>query len=353
MKKQVLYHCLLILFTSFFFSHAQDTVTKSTGRAIGTLFTDQQILPIKLAYSIKEVKKNTNDSTYIPSALSFLSPDDSWQSLPVGLRARGNFRRDNCYYPPIRIKLEKEAVKKTYFEGHKRLKLVLPCQLIKSSNDDIVKEFMAYKIYEIISPYHFNTRLVQIDFVEDKGNKTRDHVLKGFLIEDDKVLAKRFNGKIIERSVHPLQQDAICSVQNDIFQYMIGNTDFSTAFHHNEMLLFIDNKAIPVPYDFDMSGLVDASYAIVSQSENQSLDITSVKQRLYRGFKRDAQSLQRVREEYLNNKDAILQIVDGLALHFEDPREHAKCRQYILEFFEVLANEPSFKKEIVDKARIK
>lgn len=353
MNKQVLTTCLLLMLSKFCLLPAQETVTERSADPAGRLFVDQVILPIKLAYSIKDVKKNTNDSTYIQSAISYLGPDESWQSFEVGLRARGNFRRDNCYNPPIKIKLAKGAVKGSYFEGHKRLKLVLPCLLNKNSNDDIIKEFMAYKFYEIISPYHFKTRLVQIDFVEDRGNKTREHVFKGILIEDDKIVAKRFNGKIIERSIHPLQQDADCSIQNALFQYMIGNTDFSTAFQHNELLLFIDNKTMPVPYDFDMSGLVDASYATVSQSENQSLGITDVKQRLYRGFKRDAQSLQKIREEYLGNKDALLQILDGLAPHFEDPRAYSKCRDYILEFFEVLANDESFRKEIVDRARIK
>jgi hypothetical protein len=285
--------------------------------------------------------------------MSFLASDGTWQSFPLGLRTRGKFRLDNCYNPPIKLKLEKEAVKGTIFEGHKRLKLVLPCLLLKSSNDAIIKEYMAYKMYEIISPYHFKTRLVQIDFLEDRGNKTRDHVFKGFLIEDDKIVAKRFKGEIIERSIHPMQQDAVCSIQNALFQYMIGNTDFSTAYHHNEMLLFIDKKAIPVPYDFDMSGLVDATYAMVSESEDLSLGISNVKQRLYRGFKRDMPSLQKVREEFLTNKVAILQIVDGLVTHFDEPSEHAKCKEYILEFFEVLAHDPSFKKEIVDRARIK
>lgn len=353
MNKQVLTTCLFLLLSPLSLLLAQEVATEGATTPDGTLFADQEILPIKLAYSIKDVKKNTNDSTYIQSVISYLGPGGSWQSFEAGLRARGKFRRDKCYNPPIKIKLAKEAVKGTYFEGHKRLKLVLPCLLIKSSNDDIIKEYMAYKFYEVLSPYHFKTRLLQIGFAEDKGNNSRDHVFKGILIEDDKVMAKRFDARIIERSVHPLQQDAECSIRNDLFQYMIGNTDYSTAYQHNALLLFINTKTMPVPYDFDMSGLVDASYATVSRSENTVLDITDVKQRLYRGFKRDAQTLQKVRQEFLGNKDTILHILDGLAAQFEDPREHTNCREYILEFFEVLANEQSFRKEIVDQARIK
>ncbi len=45
---------------------------------------------------------------------------------------------------------------------------------------------------------------------------------------------------------------------------MIGNTDYSSAYRHNEKLLFVDGNIMPIPYDFDMSGLVDASYAVVS-----------------------------------------------------------------------------------------
>ena len=118
---------------------------------------------------------------------------------------------------------------------------------------------MAYKIYEAVSPYYFNTRLVNIELIEERGGDDRIHQVRGFLIEDVDEMAERYGGKELERSIHPLEQDNICSARNDFFQFMIGNTDFSIAYQHNEKLIYAKDMIIPVPYDFDMSGLVNAS----------------------------------------------------------------------------------------------
>ena len=134
--------------------------------------------------------------------------------------------------------------------------------------------------------------MVDIEFTEVKKKKTIVHKLKGFLIEDDKRVADRFEGKSFERYIHPKAMDDMTSVQNSMFQYLIGNTDFSVAYQHNGKLLYIDKKIYPLPYDFDLCGLVDASYAIV----NSKLGIESVKDRKYRGFKREESLVEEVRD---------------------------------------------------------
>ena len=80
------------------------------------------------------------------------------QILKLRLRARGNFRRNTCYFPPIKMKIKKDQTEGTVFEGNKTMKLVLPCKLEAENNDNILQEFIAYKIYEMISPFHFKTK---------------------------------------------------------------------------------------------------------------------------------------------------------------------------------------------------
>ena len=121
---------------------------------------------------------------------------------------------------------------------------------------------------------HFNTRITSIAFTETKGSKIKTHDLKGIFIEDDKKIAKRFGGKILDRSISPYSQDPLGSVRNAFFQFMIGNNDFSTYAPHNEKLMEVDGKIVPIPYDFDLSGLVNASYAVVSV--NPKITETSV-----------------------------------------------------------------------------
>ena len=203
----------------------------------------------------------------------------------------------------------------------------------------------------MISPYYFKTRLVDLDFEQIKNNKNRTHRIKGFFIEDDKMLAKRVDGEIYDRFLHPLNQDDLASVRNAFFQYMIGNTDFSQAYLHNVKLIFINKKMIPIPYDFDMAGFVDASYAVVSQIQGESLGTTSVTDRKYRGFIRNEAVFEQVRQEYVSKKVKMLAVIDNNKDYFEDPNTFSTARTYILSFFDIISNDKKYKNEILDEAR--
>ena len=353
MKKQILYSVLLSYFLLIGNFYAQNSESSDSSKEVTKLFRGEEMLPIKLSYSNKDVERNTNDSTYIKTDLSYRLEDGSWKTLEVEIRARGNFRRKNCYFPPIKLKIKKSAAKGTIFKGNKKLKLVVPCLKAKNINDNLMKEFIAYKLYENISPYHFKTRLVSVTLTEDRGKKTIEHELMGILLEDDKNLEKRLNCNEMKRFIHPLGQDGHSSVQNAFFQFMIANTDFSTAYQHNEKLFFINKKMVPVPYDFDMSGLVDASYAVVSQIGNEELPISDVKHRMYRGFKRDPAIYKEVRKQYLDKKSDMLAIFNTYESFFYDKKEFDKAKQFILDFYEVISNEKSYQDKIISQARTK
>jgi len=334
-------------------SYPQDAQKSSDKLTLTPLFSREEPLTIKLRYSNKELRRETNDSTYLESVLEYTDANHEWKSLDIKLRARGNFRRKNCYFPPVKFKIKKKKAKGTLFEGNKELKLVLPCQL-KNSQDYVLKEYLAYKLYEVITPFHFKTKPVSLQLTEIRGKKEKSHTLIGFLIEDIDRVAERHGAKKLKRSVHPLQQDNICSVQNDFFQYMIGNTDFSVAYQHNEKLIFLaGRKAIPIPYDFDMSGLVNANYAVVSQIQDQNLNITKVTERLYRGFKRDEDIYEFIRQDFLGKKNQMLEIVDSFKTQFQDPNQFKRARKFIADFFVVLHSEEKFQKEILAAARVK
>ncbi len=353
MKNKIIYVFLLFIFILYNNSYSQNIKDSVQIEQASILFRSQEILPIKLSYSIKEIKKYTNDSTYIKTDLSYQLEEGSWNILGVELRCRGNFRLNNCYFPPIKVKIGKSASKGTLFEGNKKLKLVLPCSAKKGTNDYIVKEYMAYKLYEIISLYHFKTRMVDILFTEIKGNKTKVFNLKGILVEDDKNVAKRCGGDVLKRRTHPMAQDPVTSTQNSFFQYLIGNTDFSTYVQHNEKLIFADKSFVPIPYDFDMSGLVNTHYSVVSVINDEPLPIASVRERLYRGFQRDPIIIQQVRKEFLDNQAKLLETVDNLEPIFENPKEFAVAKKYISDFFVVMENDNQFNKEITDRLRTK
>ncbi|MGI9541064.1 MAG: hypothetical protein ACR2MI_03295 [Flavobacteriaceae bacterium] len=341
MKKQVI--SLIILLISFAGNSQKDLKSDA-------LFSDQTPLEIKLGYSNKDMNRKTNDSTFIDTTLEFLQ-DEKWSSLQVNLRARGNFRRNECYFPPIKMKIKKDQYQGTIFDGNKTMKLVLPCKLESENNDNILQEYIAYKIYERISPFHFKTRRVNIDFSEPKGKKIKKFALKGFLIEDDKRVAKRHEGKVFERYVHPMGMDHLTSVHNAFFQYLLGNTDFSVAYQHNGKLMYseADKKIIPLPYDFDMTGWVNPSYATV----NTTLGIKSVQDRKYRGFKREQKYFDQVRKEFLDKKASLIEMVASFESEFTDPKEYKNMFDFMNDFYEVMEDDSKFQKSIVEDSRTK
>ena len=100
MNKQVIY---LFLFTYLHFVgtiFAQELVNTDQDNQVTELFLTNDPIPVKLRYSNKVLRKETNDSTYIDSEIEYMTSDDSWKTLEVKIRARGNYRRENCYFPP-------------------------------------------------------------------------------------------------------------------------------------------------------------------------------------------------------------------------------------------------------------
>lgn len=330
---------ILLLFHGFSFGQ---------GKSDLPLFSDDQAIEIKLGFSTKELKKEKADSVYFPSILHFRVPGGEWDSLKVDLRARGNFRRNQCFFPPIRIKIKKKDSNGTLFEGNKALKLVVPCKNGKTDNDQIVKELLCYKLNEEVTPYFFSTRQVSLTLIDESSKTPKTYELKAFLIEDDDLVAERAEAKIAKgKQILPGRFQELAAVRIDFFEYMIANTDWSSVAQHNiKVMQTTNNDFIPLAYDFDMSGIVHAYYSTTSEM----LKISSVRERLYRGFCRPDAVMQQVREEFLASEDRMMEIVDGFEPDLGS-KEIGEIKKYLGEFFSVLKNDKSFTEEILSKCR--
>lgn len=350
MKKQALIFLILLFFFAPYLAIAQEVKETSQFNKTNPLFISNDILPVRFDYSIKELKADTNDSIYLGSEMLFMN-DNHWDSLKVDMRVRGNFRLNNCYFPPLKLKIKKSDRKNTIFEKDKKLKLVMPCLNERDNNDNVLKEYIAYKLYEVVSPYHFKTRLLDIDLTEHRRRKIKEHIVKGFFIEDIDELVDRYDGNEIKRAVHPLAQDQLNSVRNDFFQFMIGNTDYSSTYRHNGKIMFLKGTFIPIPYDFDMSGIVNPSYGRVAVIQGEPLPIDNVTQRLYRGFKRDSIVFEQVRNEFIQNQIQFLAIMDSVAPYFENASEFEEAKDYVQQFFRIISDDNSYRKSILAMAR--
>lgn len=312
------------------------------------LFSSQDPLEIQLSFSFKKVKKNTSDSLYIPSHLIFQDEKGAWDTLKIDLRARGNFRRKKCFFAPLRLKIKAKESKETLFEGNKNLKLVLPCQNSDRYNDLVVKEYLCYKLYEGINPYYFHTRLINLSLTDQRDKQVKSYAVKAFFIEDDDRLAKRFKGKIIKgEKINPFLLLDTVSTKLDFFQYMIANTDWSSVNQHNIRILLTPTKhKVPLPYDFDMAGLVNPPYAQVSEL----LPIKSIHERLFRGFCRTEGLFAYVRAEFIRVEPVIWSTFKALEPEI-NPKELPRLREYIEAFYREIKNDQAFHENILVKCR--
>ncbi len=311
-----------------------------------TLFSFDSHLEIELATSLNDLRQAKSDTVFFDSILRFKSEDGSWDSIQVELRARGNSRRTRCDFPPVRIKIAKKEAENTIFEGEKALKLVLPCEDSEPFYDLIAKEFLCYKFYEEISPYYFNTRLVNLTLTDTRGRKSKSYQLTAFLIEDDDKTAKRFDGKISDsKLVRPNLINDTVALKQDFFSFMIGNTDWSNTVQHNvKVMERKDSKVIPLPYDFDMSGFVSAPYAV----PYDYLPIKTVQERLYRGICREPELVQYVRDYFLKKEQVLNEILETLQSEIQTS-QYKMARNYISEFFQIIKDDEQFEAQILSK----
>jgi hypothetical protein len=313
------------------------------------LFASQEPLNIRATGSIKSIKKNTNDSIFQAGKFEF-EQSGSWTPVKIESRVRGNWRLRNCYFPPLKINFSKKGVAGTVFDGNKSLKVVLPCQTGGDGNKLIRKEYLCYKLYDLLSPYAFNTRLATLHLTEVSRKKPREYDLITFFVEDNSLVAKRTNSKVIKRKgIAPSAFDDTQSVRNDFFQYLIGNADWSTVQQHNSNTLFADNKYIPLSYDFDMSGFVNATYA---RTNAPTLGTGDPRERVYRGFCKPQDIMEHVRKEFLEKEEGVHAIIDSQAADlpgYDIKDMHA----YANEFYMILKDEEAFRNSIVGQCRRK
>lgn len=316
------------------------------------LFSTAKPLDIALTISINKIKDSNGDTSYISDKLYYRNASGAYDSIKVGLKGRGHSRMELCFFPPLWIKMNKKDAQGTLFEVNRKLKLVLPCHDRKESDDLVLREYLCYKLYEVVSPYAFKTRLVNIDLTEARKKKKVNYKQKGILLEDVDNAAKRFNAKPMKDArVQATALHDTIALRFDLFQYMISNTDWSKGYQHNSKLINKDNTIIVMPYDFDMSGLVDASYAVVSQVNNEQLPIASVRERYYRGHCQSNEVTEFVRKEYLSKEEKFMSVPDELKGQMPD-KEIKKIKDYLEEFFDVLKDDGLFKNRIVNKCRI-
>ncbi len=257
-------------------------------REYDPLFSGDDTLEIEVEGPFDFLARERPDEEEAPGKLRFLNADGETLEFDVQIRARGNWRRNPeiCDFPPLRINFKKSQTDDTLFDKQDKIKLVTHCNDTKSYAQAVVSEYLAYRIYNILSDYSFRVRLVNMIYVyTDRSRSLNSYAV---FIEHKDRLGKRIDGEPVQTERVP-----IGSIYPDnlslasVFQYFIGNTDFSPVASppdedccHNQALFTSEEGPYrTIPFDFDQTGLVDAKHA----APNPRFGISTVKVRLYRG----------------------------------------------------------------------
>ena len=328
----------------------QSTLPPPTNTAAANaipLFESAEALSFRLIADLEQLKSDRAEDN--PERPSRIVVEGVAEAVDVDVRTRGNFRlrRSTCSFPPLRLDFPRRAVAGTVFQGQDKVKLVTFCKDSDRYEQQVLREYMAYRIYNQFTDYSFKVRLAHITYVDELARE--DPVTRyGFLIEHEDGLAERLGGEIVETPLFdPRDYPPELMLTTSVFQFMIGNTDWSIAEFHNAVLLRLeDGGFVPVPYDFDFSGLVDASYAVV----NPTLGIDSVKDRLYRGFCGATLPYDEVYEDFNSKKDVILDMIETMEPLSGGTRRH--LRNYVNGFYRVLESEGRRDREITRSCRV-
>ena len=316
------------------------------------IFSTEAPLALTLTAPWHEFMRTKSDKKRYPGTLEYLDESGAKRSFAVAFEPRGKNRLKTCKFPPIKLIFDKQAVEGTPFRGNKSLKLTTLCDNGERYEHYIVKEMLAYRIYNLVTELSFKVRPLSVTYVD---GQTPAGPRIGFLVEDDSAMAKRNNLEKIDIARPSLAQlDSLQANRFALFEYLIGNTDFANLAGptidkccHNSELIGENPQAklFVVPYDFDSSGLVDAPYATPSPV----LKINSNRERVYRGFCANNATIETARGEFVRLEPQVL------ALARAEDRLDSVTRQsavdYLSKGFEVLRDDDKFGREITAKCR--
>lgn len=245
------------------------------------LFDSDSVLQFKLMGRCNDLFNDRGDDMkYHSMLLQYRREDNSMVSIPLRMQTRGNFRRrkENCTLPPLMMNFPKLKAANTIFERQNKLKLVTPCR----GDEYVIREWLVYQLYNLVTEKSFKARLAQVEF-EDSLKKRKTEMHYCIVLEDEARLAQRNKAFVWNRTKVAMKDtDRELFLRMSVFQFMIGNTDWSVPFLQNIKLVTKDSTKAPyaVPYDFDHSGMVSAPYAHPAEE----LEMTSILERRYRGY---------------------------------------------------------------------
>jgi hypothetical protein len=312
-----------LLFSSFYLSDSEKPTILEELLEVKEITLD---LPLDSILAFKN-----KDESYT-AQLTYKTKDKVKRNWNIELKTRGKYRKRVCSVPPLSIRFSKEDLKAAGFKKKRKVKLVTPCLSNWESDEYVLREYLAYKLYELVSDKHLRTQIVKIKYKNTMKNRTMKRY--GILIEDEDEMADRFDANLCEDCFNYDQSkiDGQSLRKHDLFQFMIGNTDYSLKMVRNMKLLIPKDSsaAFVIPYDFDFCGLVNAPYSV----PNSNYKLNHCRERRFLGDSEKDDQLKLATAIFKGRKKDILKYVSKFGKLSRESR--IDILDYLDSFFECI-----------------
>ena len=316
------------------------------------LFADDQPIKVTLRGPISAVASTPSAlRTARPATLELALPAVERHAIQLSPRGKTRRQKERCNFPPLRVEFAAKPAKTSFFERQKKLKLVTHCRQTQQHQQYVLLEYAAYRMFNALSPHGLRARLGTFDYVEANGKIVASRL--GFFTEDPDDAASRNDLKeaTVGQLVRAGQLDPATAARAALFEYMIGNTDWSMrqappggGCCHNFRMIGAENAQsglIPIPYDFDSSGFVNAPYAAPAEQ----LGLSSVRDRQYRGYCMHNVQAVAAAAEFRAKKGQVLAAIAGVPQLDEGRKRGAAT--YLEGFFRDIATDEDVRKRVL------
>jgi hypothetical protein len=253
------------------------------------LFSSDVPLELVFEFPLGQIISDADDRPVVEGSVRYTDESGAPVSVGLTMTTRGKTRLEYCHFPPLSANFKGQEKDGTLFDGQKKLKIVTQCRKGESFERYLYQEYGIYRAFNILTDKSFRARMINATY-RDSAGKKKDIVEVAFFLESDNEVADRLGMEEHDVSViNPEQLDSEHANLFALFQYLIGNTDWSSlqgpgeegCCHNGKVVIPAGSERgwLVIPYDFDQSGIIHTKYS----SPSEGLGLNSVRQRLYRG----------------------------------------------------------------------
>lgn len=296
---------LLVLLGGLLMSAASaNTYTPRTPQSFFDRLENPEVTRFTLTFDFDKLESMKTSSDYFPA--TFSHQGENWDAK---LKIRGRYRRRICDFPPLKLKLSKDMLEAAGLQRHNKFKLVTHCSDDFDVTDNVLREQLAYELYNTLTGEGYRTQLVQVSYRNASTGETVERF--GILIEDTDEMAQAMGGEECDECINvPPSQFLTGNLEQvALFNYMIGNADYGIRMPRNIKIVqqSAGGQFKAVPYDFDFAGMVNTEYAIPNADFKQ----TDVKNRVWIWEHATTPQLDNVVNSFLAKEAEVMQLINS------------------------------------------